>query len=558
MIDLSAARLQPFKHQVEDTEALVHHPFFFIASEMRTGKTKIVIDAAQILFHNNVIDKVLVVAPAPVRDVWFDPDFGELQKHLWNNTPAVVEEYHGRARSWMWHGKVEPYGYAPERRLQFIVTNYEFIRARTRLMKLMPFCTPRTLLVLDESSYVSNYKAQQTKACFELRKQCGRVVLLNGTPFDTPLNLFSQGNLLHPSILDCKFITHYKARYADMEVLRSSGGNAMKDSRGNPIMTVKNWKNLEDLQRRFAPYTVRRLQADCLDLPLKLDPIVLSVPLDDPTWAMYKQMNDDMVAWLSTDTASVASQIITKIMRLAQITSGFIGGIENADTEDTQDENEEIPDWLTELTNQNDPFNAQSGEVIGSSGTSDIRNRENATCTVKSISTEKLNTVLWLVGQQLEKDPNLKIVVWCRFKFEVERMLKAVQEKYPQMIVKAIMGGQKKDERLDALRLLHPDTAPAGPVFVGGTFGSGSFGLNFTASHTSVNCSYDYSLRKFLQSGDRVYGPGQTQPISYFDIAATGPKGQRTIDHIIIGARRNKHDLATLTTGAWVKLLTQK
>lgn len=535
-LDFSESRMAPFAHQVIDTQSLIDHAYFFIASEMRTGKTKIVIDAAQFLFRMGIIDRVIVVAPAPVRDVWFDPEFGELAKHLWLSMPAKITEFHSELRQWT-------FGPPADRQLKWIITNYEYIRDEARLKPLLPYATEKTLLVLDESSAIASHKSLQYKACFKLRYRkntpkllqlrCSRIVELNGTPFDTPLNLFSQGNILHPKILDCPYITYFRSRYAKMGGFRVGG---------RPVQII-GWTNLEDLQSRFKPYTIRRLQKDCLDLPEKLPPVTLHPKLTTPTWDAYCQMRDDMVVLLKSGDASLAPQTITKIMRLAQITSGFLGGVgDNGLDDDWTEDLDELP-----ALPDSPPYPilpALPSEAVSPS--------------VREIGREKLDVVLWLLQQQIEKDPNIKIVTWCRFKPELLRLLAEVRKLYPNMIVQPLMGGQKKADRQIVLRLLDPITAPAGPVFVGGTYGTGSFGLNFTASHTNINCSYDYSLRKFLQSGDRVYGPGQVHPISYFDIVATGPKGQRTIDHIIVKARRAKDDISTWTTNAWVQALIEE
>jgi len=178
---------------------------------------------------------------------------------------------------------------------------------------------------------------------------------------------------------------------------------------------------------------------------------------------------------------------------------------------------------------------------------------------IQEIGREKLDVLLWFLGQRLASEPNLHVVVWCRFRAELKRMLLAVSEAYPQFQIGSIQGGQSKEQRMDAMQLLHPSSSPKDvPVFVGGTYGTGAFGLNFTAANTSVNVSFDYSLGKFLQSKDRVYGPGQVSPVAYFDIIATGPDGQRTIDHAIVAARRANEDVANWTTAAWVKALTEE
>lgn len=573
-LDFSRCRLTPFQHQREDVAWLLDRPYAFIASEMRTGKTKIVIDAAQFLFGAGRIDKVIVVAPAPVRDVWFDQKLGEIAKHSWLDVPAQVVEFHSRIRTWM---------HAPERtepKLTWYVTNFEFLRSRNRLLQLMPVTGPKTLLVLDESSFVKNHASEQTKACVQLRKRCGRVVLLNGTPiFHNPLDLFSQGNLLHPSILQCPYVTLFKARYAVQAPVLSHGGKPLTKVVGHGlrakeivIQQTVGWTNLDDLQRRFSPVTVRRLQSDCLDLPPKLDPVTLTATMEPATWKAYRDMRDELVVWLG-DQVSISATAAVKVMRLSQITSGFLSGIENANVEPIDDglldsifesrpsagcidNHEEFDHWLHELKGESVASDVagmiqslESDKAQGDSGAQAVDKF------VQEIGREKIDVLLWFIEQQLESDPNLHLVVWTRFRSELFRVVEAVRGRFPQFTVGKIHGSQKRSERLEALALLKPETSPVGPVFVAGVEGTGSFGLDMTAAHTCVTMSCGYSPGRAAQTLDRVYGPNQKHPIAYFNIVAVGPKGQRTIDHDILLARLEGEDVATRTASAWVAKL---
>ena len=533
MLDFSDSRLPPFKHQMEDAERLVNSPFLFITSEMRTGKSKIVIDALQFLFHANIIDTVIIVAPGPVRSVWYDPALGELQKHLWLRTSAAIYEYHSEPRVWTW-----PKEKLPGRQLTWIVTNYEFIRSATRLKVLIPYAGPRTFIILDESSFVKTHGTKQTAAASQLRWASGRVSLLNGTPIShSPMDLYSQGNILHTKILNCNSVTLYRLTYAEMAPVIGADGKKITSDRGFEIKKIVGWKpeGLADLQRRFAPYTIRRLQKDCLDLPPKLDPVTLTAELTTKTWNHYRAMRDEMVVWLSSGVVATAAQAAVKSMRLSQITGGFLGGIEDAFKDD---DGTDIPVWMR-----------PDGEVNGNVGPPPK---------YQEIGSEKLDVLMWFIEHRFEQENNPRMVSWCRFRPELDRLINTVTAKFHRFSIGKIMGGQKKDEREHAMRLLHPHSAPSGPVFVGGTFGTGSFGLNFTAANISINYSFDYSLGKFLQSQDRVYGPGQASPVAYFDIVAVGPKGQRTIDHVILEARKNNENIAAWTTAAWIKALTEE
>ncbi len=505
MTDMSQCRLPPFQHQIEAVEKLLACPYFFLALEMGCGKTKSTIDAGQILYNRGEVNRIIVVCPAPVRSVWVEPELGELAKHLWHSVPSRVFEYHAKLRTW-------DFGPPGDARLKWVVTNYDYLRGKEHLDRLLSIADKKTWLVLDESSAVKNAQAQQTKACMKLRAKCGRVTLLNGTPISqSPLDLFSQSLMMSPAILDCKYKTQFLARYAVQVPVVASGGRILRDTRGRVILSTTGWTNLEDLQRRLAPYTMRRLKADALDLPEKLPPVTISVPLDPATWRIYKQMRDDMVAWLSESAVSVAAQAIVKVMRLRQVTSGFLGGVEN----------EEEP----------------SAERVES-----------------DISREKLDLFLAWHRQQLENDPSFKLLVWCEYRFEVERLVKALSG----VTVGALWGGQKPTERAGTLRLLDPRTAPEGPVVVVGVPKTGSLGLNLTAAHTVVYLSHGNSLMTRVQSEDRVHRPGQRHVVSYFDIVATGPSGQKTIDHLLLSALREKRELADLTTSAWIAELTRE
>ena len=503
-IDLSRSRVPSYAHQLVGVEALVESGdpargrifpnCFALFDEMGAGKTKQVIDAACVMFTWGLIDRVLVIAPASVRAVWWDPELGELAKHLWDELPVEVTEYHAKSRTWR--------RFEGNPRLRWVISNYDFIRREQRRDELAKYCTPRTLLVLDESAAVKNHRAEQTKACWHLRQKCGRVVLLNGTPIaNNPLDLYSQARLMHPGILACQSFFHFRSRYALM------GGFQQKQ--------VIGWQNLEDLQKRMAPYVLRRLKTECLDLPAKLPPMTLVATLSDDTWNLYKEMRDEFVAWLDAQTLSTAAQAGVKALRLSQLVNGFIGGIRS---EHAADEVEPTRD----------------------------------------IGREKLDVFLEWLSDRLEAESSLKLLVWCRFRPELARVCDELLKKFPGIALGRIWGGQKGEEREETLRLLDPRTAPKGPAVVVGTPSSGALGLNLAAAHDVIYLSNDYSLKTRLQSEDRVHRPGQVSPVSYFDVIAVGPQGQRTIDHLIIKALRTKNDVATWTTDAWRQAIKEE
>ena len=537
--EVSEVRLPPYEHQVIGADALVRwdNPAtgrifpgcFALFDEPGAGKTKQIIDAACELFTLGDIDRVLIVAPAGIgRDVWFDENIGELATHLWDGLPATITEFHSKVRSWDWCG-----GAANGRGLQFIVTNYEFFRAREtkkhgrnddNLQAMLRVVTPKTWIVFDESSEVKSPKSEQTKASMILRAKCRRVTLLNGTPVELhPGDLFSQAKLMDPRILGCPTYFHFRSRYAIM------GGYAITDKRGNKKPTqIIGWRNLDDIQNRLKPYVLRREKSTVLNLPEK-SYFVEEVALTTPTWDLYRSMRDELVAWLGKQV-SLAPQAITKVMRLSQITSGVLGGLSDALDFDFQDEEMEI---------------APEG-------------KKGVDLAVQFVGREKLDWWLARIASELTKDPNHKMLAWCRFKPELDRMVVEVRRAFPQTTVEAITGDQKREERLRALMALHPTKAPTGSVVVHGSSAAGGRGLNLTAAWDVYRISEGTRHGRRVQAEDRNHRPGQKHDVRYTDLLATGPKGQKTIDHGIFQSHVAKANLAEVTCSAWIDLLTQE
>ena len=530
-------RFTPYNHQVDGIRALVNNPVFALFDEMGAGKTLQVIVAAQILFKLGSINRVLVVSPASVRPVWFDPDMGELTKHLWSETPARVTEFHARLREWQTDDNL------PESHLHWIVTNYDFLRNKKRLSKLRAWCTKRTWLVCDESSSLKSHRSIQTKAIFTIRKDCGRVTLLNGTPIENnPGDLYSQFRVMDPRILDCQSWTFFRTKYAIM------GGWDDKVAVG--------WKNVDDIQKRSAPYVMRRLKVDCLDLPPKLEPKVYSIPMSPATWKLYTALRDEFVAWVSQNTAAVANTAAIKTIRLSQITSGFLAGItkqvESAPEEAEQGDlfaslEDNRPTWLKAYdkdTTVSQP--ALTGLNI------DLDDLEKGQ--IVAVGTEKRDFITAWLKETLATNPGRKILMWVRFRPELAALVEHLESELDCPVMK-LYGGNKKSERQEVMRAFHPDTSEEGSIVLVGTTGAGAKGINLAAANIVGYASSDWKLGTWIQSQDRVHRPGQTLPVSYFDFIATGPAGQKTIDHLVLKSRYDKLDLATMTAAAWVKAL---
>jgi hypothetical protein len=517
---------------------------FALFNEVGSGKTKEVIDAAQILYLSGDVDTVIAVAPGYARGVWadIDPMLGEVAKHAWAKVPNVIHEFYKHYTDIAW-----------EPGLNWLACNFEFIRGEKRLAQLLKQLRGRKCWIVVDESWNINRNSLQTKACLKVRyKRCQRATILNGTPLadGKPKDLYFPMQFLDTRILDCKNQTVFKSRYCVM------GGFQGRN--------IVEYKNLDDLNRRVAPYIQTVRTRDCYDLPPMLPPVVLSAPFSDENWKLYKEMRDDTVAWLGTQ-ASVSKQGVTKILRLAQMCSGFLGGLEDMADWDTDlslipapprkqlELPTDMPDFLKRKHEQSQTANRQ----VQPQAPAAPHLTQAAPLTVVSrpvtreIGREKLDKFLEWFSNVPCPD---RMIMWCRWTPERVRAEAALRTFYPR--IERLCGGQTPDERQAAKRLLAPGSQERGAVV--GNQKAGGASLNFAGAPLMVFLSEGPRLIERTQAVGRIERPGATQPMSTVHVLATGPKGQKTWDHHNFQALQGKHDMANWTVAEWVKILSEE
>lgn len=518
----------PFKHQLDGIRALVDRPYFALFDEMGAGKSKQVVDAACTLALNGIINTVVVVAPASVRCVWLDSEIGEIRKHSW--VAAAVWEFHKKLKS-KWE--------EPNSKMNWIVTNYEFLRDPEHVAKLGDLIKgSKALLVLDESAYIKNRVAAQTKGVMALRGKCERCVILNGTPVtNSPLDLWSQMAVLSPIILQSLYKNFYLFRYEYCEMVTQKFGI-------RSFQKVARYRRLDQLAKRLAPHVLRREKKDCLDLPPKLY-TEREVKLGPEAWLMYKELKRDCVITLNAaGDKQLEPNAAVRILRLAQLTSGILGVVQQPPPRNTMEAIEAQIDG-TEMA-EGDPL-------------------------CRDISDEKLR---WAVQYIAEECTAKAIIVWTRWRRERERLFEMLTKfssrntsqlraALNRLTVSQLYGGQNEKDREQAVRffsgfesptLTLEDQSEKRAVLIAQPH-AGGHGLNLVAASEAIYLSNDFALGIRLQSEDRCHRPGQKNTVTYIDVLATGPKGEKTIDHVIFKALRDKNNVADLTCAEWRKEL---
>ena len=228
--------------------------------------------------------------------------------------------------------------------------------------------------------------------------------------------------------------------------------------------------------------TVERRQGGTLllylDLPDTVD-IVRLVELEPAARHTYRDLVRDSYAELGEGSVT-ATNILTRLMRLSQLTGGFIGG-------------------------DDDPRPRQ-------------------------ISRAKLAALEDIIDQAVAEGK--KLVVIARFVPEI-KAIKALLEKMG-VGYSCVMGGVKdRDEQVSRFQ-----TDPAVQVFVG-QIATAGLGITLTAASTMVFYSLDYSMSNFEQAKARIHRVGQAEKCTYIYLTAWG-----TVDEKVLKALREKADLA--------------
>jgi hypothetical protein len=231
------------------------------------------------------------------------------------------------------------------------------------------------------------------------------------------------------------------------------------------------------------------------------------VPLTSKTWDVYRQLRDEAIAELDAGTC-VVQHAPVMVMRLAQVCSGFLGGI-----------NHDHENWSRFL--------------------------------VKQLSSEALDGLLTWLMLRRDEDSCFKCVVWSRWRAEIERLNKRLISDFPFDFRTGTIWGDVKTENF-----LHPrwqGMEGAGVIVCQPQ--AAQYGVSFAKATTAVFLSQGYSLVARQQCEDRIQAP-DTRSHSYLvDVLVTGPKGERTVTHDIRAALLKKEDVALRTIAGWKKAL---
>ena len=418
--------------------------------EMGTGKTLTTIGITGALSNAGRIRRVLVVAPLSILGVWED----EFQKFADFPYCLVVLSGNGsRKRDTLRH--------MAGASLQVAVVNYE---SAWRMEKDLGAWRP-DLIVVDEGHKIKTHNISASRALHRLGAKAGYRLLLTGTVItNKAVDVFSQYKFVNPAIFGQSFYA-FRGRYFDMV------------GYGNHTPVLK--KSMEaELMERMHSIAFRATKAECLDLPEMTD-ILRQVELEPPALQIYRGLVKESYAELSGGEVT-ATNILTRLLRLSQLTGGFIG-------------------------------NDETSAV------------EQVSCAKQSALEDILDGIM---------AEGKKLVIIARFVPEIKAICRLLENR--KLRYSCIAGDVRDREAQVAAFQNEPEVM----VFVG-QIATAGLGITLTAASTMVFYSLDYSMSNFEQAKARIHRVGQRTPCTYLYLVARG-----TVDEKVLAALGDKADLA--------------
>ncbi len=321
---------EPYLHQLREFEASADTEAQGLLWQMRTGKTKVVIDTACHLFKEGMIDAVLVFAPNGVHDNWVRR---ELPKHHWTTvdrktlvwrtdalSPKGVtrvsaderERWEADRAAW-WDKLEEMKEY--EGLAWFAFNSESMTRPDVRKIIKALLKKKRILGVFDESDDFRRPGSKRAKMARSLAKHCAYRRILTGTVVtNSPLHAFAQFELLQPRALGFRRFKDFKERYAEYEF--------KKNRQGQGYYVLKEYRHLDELRERMAPWSSVVLRNDCHDLP-DVVPTIRRIKLTDEQLHLYRELHQRFTFDVGGRTVSVGENT-SRITKLQQVVNGFL------------------------------------------------------------------------------------------------------------------------------------------------------------------------------------------------------------------------------------------
>lgn len=279
-------------------EAIKYHDLhtgIALFMEMGTGKSKVIVDIANIMYKEGHVKNVLVIVPLSIVNTWEE----QIDTHAFENKNFTIQIL-GSAKKKLSSLKFFD---GESNNIRWGLINPEAIDSIKNELCKINF----DLIVIDESTMIKNHTAKRSKLIKKLQSKFKIIATGNPIP-KCQSEVFSQYEFLEPGIFGTNFYK-FRDKYFNLDYF-------------NGIKEFKNKSIEADFTNKLYTIAFSCRKDDCLDLPPKIYEKRYAY-MSDEQRKVYEEMNDDAMTSYNDIECSV-SVVLSKFIRLSQIIGGAL------------------------------------------------------------------------------------------------------------------------------------------------------------------------------------------------------------------------------------------
>lgn len=268
--------------------------------DMRTGKTKVVIDWACAMRIEGRVDRAILICPLSLRKNWV--------REFIKDAPIPIDAYlldtskPKEFDRWLAH----------KHDFKWLLVGVESLAAGKAIefAKRFALTSTKMLVAVDESSKIKTPSAKRSENAVSIARMCEHRMIATGTPLTkNPLDLYMQYEFLDPDIIGLGDYYSFRARYAEM------GGYEGRE--------VIGYNNLDELIELVSPFTFQVRQHEVFQHDKTR--VVREVPMAAEQKRLYKELKSkSRLGLLGSDLELVVQNVLEKSLRLQEISGGFV------------------------------------------------------------------------------------------------------------------------------------------------------------------------------------------------------------------------------------------
>ena len=434
----------PYTVQTKALEKANGQRGFGYFMEMGLGKTATAYNEFINLYTMDLVSNMIIICPQSLKQVWV----------------AEGEEWDVKLNITTWPKVSDNW--------DILAINYEAMIGRGGQYIEDQLETNNTYMVLDESIHVKNPQAKRTKRIIGLASAAAYVRILSGAPIvKSPLDIWGQ--------FRCIGELKGKNQYAFRNRFCKMGGYL-----GKQIIGVRNQDELTSIIDKSS---FRAKKSEWTDLPDTLC-TTRRYELSGDQYKQYETMRKELVLHVKEETIT-APMVITQMMKLQQISSGFV-------IDEQGETNELVPI-------DNNPKLALIKEIL-----------------------QELNT---------------KVIIFAFYKQSIKYLMQLMHNM--DIEYATLRGNQSEEDQVENKAQFNKGNATIMIAqLTAGKYGHTLLGSESVPCHTTIFYENNYDLDARVQAEARNHRHGQNYPVTNVDIVGT------KLDEKIIQALQKKLSMA--------------